>query len=249
MILMGRVAEVEQHDEVPADVTTRTGRRQGAKWQRHLFSRQESIRTTWKLRLALLMLGILLVAVTRGLWTRWIGHSLVCQEAIGYSDVILVENFTPNYLLFERAAALHTAGLAPRILVPTPAARGSVRPNSVSQGFVEVMARVAQLPEPEVLPIQMIEPISLNAASQIRDFLTTAHHQSVMVVTSGFRSQRASLIYQAVLAPAGIRVYCVPVFGQKTPANWSETWHGMLEVTEQFLKLQYYRFYVLLTRT
>ena len=69
------------------------------------------------------------------------------------------------------------------------------------------------------------------------------------MVTPGFRSQRSSLVYQAVLAPAGIAVYCVPVFGQKTPANWTETWHGIQEVAEQFLKLQYYRFYVLLTRT
>jgi hypothetical protein len=180
-------------------------------------------------------------------WARWAGHSLVCQEAIGHSDVILVENFTPNYLLFERAAALYTAGLAPRILVPTPAAHDPASPNGVSRGFVEVMARVAGMPEPEILPIQITEPISLHAAYQIRDFLLTAHLQSVLVVTSGFRSQRASLIYQAVLAPAGIRVYCVPVFGKRTPANWTDTWHGIQEVAEQFLKLQYYRFYVLLT--
>jgi hypothetical protein len=238
---------VKKRGDVPTDATTRTGIRQGANWQRHFFSRQESVRTTWKLRLAILTLGILLVSVTRGVWTRWIGHSLVCREAIGHSDVIMVENFTPNYLLFERAAALHTAGFAPRILVPTPAAHDPMSPNSVSRGFVEVMARVARMPEPEILPIQITEPISLHAAYQIRDFLTTAHLRSVIVVTSGFRSQRASLIYQAVLDPAGIRVYCVPVFGQKTPANWSKTWHGMLEVAEQFLKLQYYRFYVLLT--
>ena len=240
---------MEQHDEVPADLTTRPGGRRGANWQRHLFSRQESIKTTWKFRLAILMLGMLLVSVTRGWWTRWLGHSLVCQEAIGHSDVILVENFTPNYLLFERAAALYTAGLAPRILVPTPTASDPVRLNSVSRGIVDVMVRVARLPEPEILPIQLSEPISLHAAYQIRDFLTTAHLQSVMVVTSGFRSQRTWLVYQAVLAPAGIRIYCVPVFGQKTPANWSKTWHGMLEVAEQFLKLQYYRFYVLWTYT
>jgi hypothetical protein len=238
---------VDKRDEGLADLASRPGRRQTAHWQRHFFSRQESLKTTWKLRLALLTLGILLVAVTRGWWTRWIGHSLVCREAMGHSDVIMVENFTPNYLLFERAAALHTAGFAPRILVPTPASSDPLSPNVVSRGFVEVMARVARMPEPEILPIQITEPISLHAAYQIRDFLTTAHLRSVIVVTSGFRSQRASLIYQAVLAPAGIRVYCVPVFGQKTPANWSVTWHGIQEVAEQFLKLQYYRFYVLLT--
>jgi hypothetical protein len=236
---------MEKHGEVSANLTTRTDKRQGANWQRHFFTRRESLKTTWKLRLAILALGILLVSVTRGLWSRWIGHSLVCQETIGHSDVILVENFAPNYLLFERAAALHTAGFAPRILVPTPAAPHAVSPNSVLQGFVEVMARVARMPAPEILPVHITEPISLHAAYQIRDFLTTEHLQSVIVVTSGFRSQRASLIYQAVLAPAGIKVSCLPVFGQKTPANWTETWHGILEVAEQFLKLQYYRFYAL----
>jgi hypothetical protein len=236
---------MEQHGEVSADRTTRTDKRQGANWQRHFFTRQESIKTTWKLRLAILVLGILLVSVTRGWWSHWIGYSLVCQETIGHSDVILVENFTSNYLLFERAAALHAAGFAPRILVPTPAARGAVKPNAVSRGIVEVMARVAGMPEPEMLPVRMTEPISLHAAYQIRDFLTTEHLRSVIVVTAGFRSRRAALIYQAVLAPAGIRIYCLPVFGQKTPANWTETWHGILEIAEQFLKLQYYRFYAL----
>jgi hypothetical protein len=110
------------------------------------------------------------------------------------------------------------------------------------------MARVARMPEPEILPIQIIEPISLHAAYQIRDFLTATPLRSAIVVTPGFRSQRSSLVYQAVLAPAGITVYCVPVFGQKTPANWTETWHGIQEVAAQFLKLQYYRFYVLPTR-
>jgi hypothetical protein len=27
--------------------------------------------------------------------------------------------------------------------------------------------------------------------------------------------------------------------------NWAQSWHGIQGVSEQFLKLQYYRFYVL----
>jgi hypothetical protein len=68
-------------------------------------------------------------------------------------------------------------------------------------------------------------------------------------VTDGFRSQRSLLVYHAVLAPASIKVGCMPVFGQKTPKNWAKTWHGIQDVTEQFLKLAYYRFYVLWTRS
>ena len=105
------------------------------------------------------------------------------------------------------------------------------------------------MPEPEFIPIQEIEPISLNAAYQIRDFLTKVHLRSVIVVTDGFRSKRSALVYHAVLDPAGINVSCIPVFGQRTPKNWTETWHGIQEVAKQLLKLQYYRFYVLWARS
>src|SRR5262249_34116017 len=149
---------------------------------------------------------------------------LVCPEEIAPSDAILVENFDPTYLVFERAAALHNAGVAARVLVLTEAARDPARPSLVSQGIAEVMARVARLQNMEFIPIQAIEPISLNAAYQIRDMLTTEHLRSVLVVTPGFRSKRSSLVYHAVLDPMGIKVHCVPVFGQKTPANWTKTW-------------------------
>jgi hypothetical protein len=90
--------------------------------------------------------------------------------------------------------------------------------------------------------------VSLNAAYQVRDFLTKEHLRSVIVVTDGFRRQLSSLVYHVVLAPAGIKVGCVPVFRQNTPKNWTKTWHGMQDVTEQFFKLPYYRFYILWTR-
>ena len=66
-----------------------------------------------------------------------------------------------------------------------------------------------------------------------------------MLVTPGMRSRRSDLVYRSVLAPAGISVLCVPVFGRSTPDNWWHTWHGIQEVLEQSGKLQYYRFYVL----
>ena len=93
------------------------------------------------------------------------------------------------------------------------------------------------MPELEFIPIRDIEPISLNVAYQIRDFLVTEHLKPVLVVTPGFRSQRSSLVYHAVLGPAGITMSCMPVFGEKTPKNWTQTWHDIQDVTEQWLKL------------
>jgi hypothetical protein len=191
------------------------------------------------------MLVMLLVSVTRGFWMLKIGQSLVCTEEMSPSDVILVENFDPHYLVFERAAALHKAGFAARVLVPTQTSRDPERADLVSQGIAELMARVARLQDPTILPIRIREPVSLNAAYQVRDFLIKEHLRSVIVVTDGFRSKRSALVYHAVLDPAGIKVGCMPVFGERTPRNWTKMWHGIEEVTEQFLKLQYYRFHVL----
>jgi hypothetical protein len=197
----------------------------------------------WKLRLALLLLVILIILVTREFWSMRIGQSLICAEQLGHSDLILVDNLAPDYLLFERAAALHKAGLAARVLIPVQVSHESERANAVSIGIAELMAQVAQLQAPEIMPIRVMEPISLNAAYEIRDFLTKEHLRTVIVVTPGFRSKRSSLIYQAVLAPAGITVSCLPVFAGAAPENWSQSWHGIQEVAEQFLKFQFYRFY------
>jgi hypothetical protein len=191
------------------------------------------------------MLVMFLMFVTRGFWMLRIGQSLVCTEAMSPSDVILVENFDPHYLVFERAAALHKAGFAARVLVHTDASHNPERANAVSQGIAELMSKIARLQNPTILPIRIVEPVSLNAAYQIRDFLLKEQLRSVIVVTDGFRSQRSALVYHAVLDPAGIKVSCMPVFGERTPKNWTATWHGIEEVTKQFLKIQYYRFYVL----
>ncbi len=212
--------------------------------RRHFFYTKNSIKTTWKLRVAMLVVVILTGALTRGFWVSQIGRSLVCAEDLSPSHVILVENFDPNYLLYERAAELEKAGIAPKTLVPVEASSDPKVANPVSLGVAEVMARQARLKDWEIILIREIEPISLNAAVQIRDRFTRDHIKSLVVVTSGFRSRRSSLVYRSVLDD-GTQVHCEPVFGQTTPKRWTETWHGIQQVAEEFLKLQYYRFYVL----
>jgi hypothetical protein len=189
--------------------------------------------------------GILILPLLFALWVSNLGRTLVCDEQPGPGDAILIENFDPNYLVFERAAELSAAARASRVFVPVNAASNPTQPNIVSLGIIEVMARVARLQDFEIIPITLTEPISLNAAYQIRAVLLHARVRSVVVVAPGFRSRRSSTIYAAVFGAAGISTSCVPVFGPHTPQNWTRTWHGIQEVAEQYLKLQYYRFFVL----
>jgi hypothetical protein len=216
----------------------------GPSWLRHLVYRKESWRTTWKLRIGILVLGVGLVALTREIWSVRLARGLVCTEHAQPSDALLLENFDPDYLVYEHAETLQRAGLAPRILVPVAASDG-YKPDAVERGIADLMARLAHLPAIETIPIQLNEPISLNAAYQIRDFLTQEKITSVIVVAPGFRSRRSYLLYSTVLNPAHISVGCVPVFGKTTPENWSESTHGIQGVAEQFLKLQYYSLYKL----
>jgi hypothetical protein len=213
-------------------------------WKSHFIYSKQCVKTTWTLRLTLLVCLLLIVWLSSRFWVLAVGHSLVCDEQIMRADAILIENFDPDYLLFERAQALYNAGLASKVFVPTDAGADG-NESQVSAGIVEVMSRVAWLEKRETIPVRGIEPISLNAAYQILAVLKRQQVRSVLVVTPGFRSQRSALVYKAVLGRAGIAVSCVPVFGTKTPATWATTWHGVQEVAEQFVKLQYYRWYVL----
>lgn len=213
-------------------------------WYRHFFYRKESWRTTWKLRLLLFVLVLVAVVGGRHFWERQIGESLVCDQQTPHSDALLLENFDTDYLIFERAEFLKRTGIAPRVFIPA-SAYDNGELSSVEKGTVELFARIAGLREYEKIPIRLTEPISLNAANQIREVLAKENIQSLIVISPGFRSRRSALVYRTVFNPIGIRVSCDPVFGSVNPRNWTDTWHGIQDVLEAFIKLQYYRFWVL----
>src|SRR5262245_23189261 len=132
-------------------------------WTRHLVYRTQHARTTWKLRLGILAFLALAAWVTRGWWTVAVGRSLVCNPNGTPSDAILVENFDPDYLVFERASQLRRDKLAPRVLVPTQAEAGNADISDVAVEVAEVMAKAARLGAFDIVPIRHVEPISLNA--------------------------------------------------------------------------------------
>ena len=107
------------------------------------------------------------------------------------------------------------------------------------------MANVAHLDAVDIVPYREVEPISLNAARDILRFLRQERIRSVIVVAPNFRSRRSALIYAATLGRAGITVTCEPVQGVAGVTSWTASLHGIQNVVEQWIKLQYYRLYVL----
>lgn len=214
-------------------------------WTRHFVYRSTQLRTTWRLRFGLLVLITIALRLTAGLWTSAIGRSLVCTGGAAKSDAILIENFESEYLLFERASRLLDAGLASRVLVPVPVDPGTTSVNDVAAGTTQLMARIAGLEAIEIVPIREVEPISLNAAIDVRHFVERTSIRSVIVVAPLFRSRRSAMVYSTVLRQAGVTVTCEAAPALHTVDTWTDSWHGVQDVTEQWIKLQYYRLYVL----
>ncbi len=219
----------------------------GNSWTRYFVYRKECLKSTWTLRLLVFALAVLVPWLTRDVWAATVGWGLVCDQDgtnMG-AEAILVENFDLNYLVFERAGVLRREGAKGRILVPVPASPDSEEPNLISAGIVELMGKTARLGELTMVSIRESEPISLNTAYQLRAFLQKEKIHSVLVVTPALRSRRSAMVYGAVFTPAGIRTHCLPVIGVHLPDTWMNSWHGVEGIVEQYIKLAYYRIFIL----
>jgi hypothetical protein len=202
--------------------------------------------TTWKFRLLLLLAAVSLAYVTYPGWLVAIGNSLVHDEELKPAEVILLENYDTDYAVYEAAHDLVQAGYASRILVPVRALGEPPRVSTVEKGFAEAMSRIARIDDWEVLPVQHTEPVSLNVARQIADFLEQRAIRSVIVVSPRFRSARSYLVYKTIFTPRGIRIQCrAAAPSEVTVDSWWHTWHGIQDISLEFGKLLYYRVWVL----
>lgn len=211
-----------------------------------MITRKEVVKTTWVFKAASIITLALLVYLLEPVWAHAVAESLVCGQDghVERVDAILIDDFESDYLLFERARLLQESGLSSTVIAPVSVfADGSV--STVSVAMVEVLARLARVTHVTTVPVSNLEPISLNSAFRIKRFVEENGVRSVMVVSPAFRSERSMMIYRAVLEPAGVLAHCAPVFSERSPDNWTRTWHGIQDVALQFAKLQYYRWYVM----
>jgi hypothetical protein len=215
-----------------------------SRWTEHFFYRTECTRTTWKFRIGLLTFLTVAFWLTSPWWTVGIARSLACEPSLAPSDAILVENFESSYRVYERAAQLRREGFADRVLVHTLTEPGT-EPDELSLDRLQLMATRAQVGTIDILPTRQREPIVLNAVRDMQRFLERERIRSLIVVMPLFRSRRSALVYEAILSRSGILVRCEPLHGSVGVNNWTRSWHGIQDVVEQWLKLQYYRLYVL----
>lgn len=215
------------------------------RWSRHVLHRSARPRTTWTFRVGLAATLALLLWLTQGWWIPAIGRSLICEPSTDRADALLLENFDQDVSVFERATTLRRAGRADRVIVPVAIDARTGEPDAVKLRITQVMADFADLGPFDVVSMREVEPISLNAASDIGRALASHSIRSVIVVSPLFRSRRSALVYSLVLGRDDVKVQCEPALAPVGPADWTNTWHGVQEVAQQWIKLKYYQWYVL----
>jgi len=213
-------------------------------WKCHLVRRKEVWATTWTFRIGIVVLLAAVLIPTRAFWLEQLGRSLIHDDTPSVSDVIVVENYDQEYLLFETASRLLRTGISERLIVPTSVFDDPTIPGAVYQGFSEVMLRVARIEHAEILPVSHQEPVTLTVARQVADTLQEQGVRSVIVVAGRFRTRRTYAVYRQVFEPLGIAVTVVAARSSRTPENWWHTTHGVQQVFLEFIKLQYYRLFV-----
>ncbi len=128
-------------------------------WKGQLIYRTTTRKTTWKFRLLVVALLLVLSAATHRWWVPALGWGLVSDSRIEKPDLILIDNLDPNYLLFEKAGDMKRRGLNTYVLVPVSASgQDPERPGLVARKIVEAMIEVAHLDWVELLHIQATEP-------------------------------------------------------------------------------------------
>lgn len=225
-------------------------------WQRLLaFSvhRTTVWKTTWRFRLLLLVV-LLVVSVSCGpFWLTQAGATLVERDSIEHADAILVDvTVAPSLSAMREASRLSQAGYAPRVLftryVQTDRLeRVGLQVPRDYDAVINLYAADAglSLATVDTIPIEVIDPVTLNTARQVAVFCQARAIRSLILVEPLFHSRRSALTYAHFLAPLGIHSISQPVESGLLVTNWWRTKDGWLSVIEESVKLAYYRVFVL----
>jgi uncharacterized SAM-binding protein YcdF (DUF218 family) len=203
-----------------------------------------SRKRSWKRRLALAALAVVLFMALAGLAVGAGGRFLVESDTFSDADIVVVLSGGQT-LRTLTARDLYRAGRVRHILIiPEPPPDLEVKEELIKLGLVdpsepafsERILVASGIPRAafEFLP----EPAdgTINEARGVRRFLADRPAKRIVVVTSKFASRRACLIFRRVLD--GREVYCAPSsYDRFDPRGWWRQPRDALSVVMEYQKL------------
>jgi len=95
------------------------------------------------------------------------------------------------------------------------------------------------------IPIEPKDPITLNLARQVFEYLKPKGYKRIILISESYHSYRSKLAFEKVFENSGIQVSAIPAELGITKDNWWKTDSGLSTTFSEFIKLIYYRLFVL----
>jgi len=95
------------------------------------------------------------------------------------------------------------------------------------------------------IPITPKDPITLNLAYQVTDFVKAKNYKRILILSESPHSQRTKLAFKKAFNNSGIEVTTLPVELGITKFNWWKSDIGLSTTFSETIKLIYYRLFIL----
>jgi uncharacterized SAM-binding protein YcdF (DUF218 family) len=187
----------------------------------------------------------LLVFVARAPLLTGLARFLVVTEPPLEADIVLVLLGDPHQRPV-RASELFHAGLTQRVAVSegeiTPAAAFGALPSATDVTVQALISLGVPDDRVEIIPFEGGVTSTRDEALAFRDYVQKHTVTRAIIVSSALHTRRARWIFRRVLAGQPVEVHMVgaPHRGFDE-TNWWKSERGLIEVTNELIKLVYYR--------
>lgn len=171
----------------------------------------------------------------------------------GKYDAVILESWNaPQSIMLKVADSLYKSKIVQQIYIThfKPNSIGFYSGGSVPKYINEIInLYILEFSTDTALykkiPIEPKDPVTLNLANQVSEFLKSKNYKRLIVISEAIHSQRTRLAFKKVFKSSGIEVATIPVESGSTKYNWWKTDIGLSSVFSELIKLIYYLLFVL----
>jgi hypothetical protein len=95
------------------------------------------------------------------------------------------------------------------------------------------------------IPIEPKDPITFNLASQVFQHLKSKGYKRIILISESYHSYRSKLAFEKAFENSGVQIATIPAELGITKETWWNTDSGLSTTFSEFIKLIYYRLFVL----
>ena len=199
---------------------------------------------------ALLLIVLSVIFLTRRLWFDCTASLITAPDTSRRCDVIVFESWGyPFRYVMTAAFELQKNGSGKVIyfteyLPNRQATMSDVEIPKYYAQMLELYFKGEGIDETNIrhIPVTPKDPVTWNTAVTVIDSIANHGYRTMLLVSPWYHSRRSYDVYAEAGKRRGVSVYCKPVEGGMTRANWWQTHSGMTQVFGELVKLIYYRF-------